>query len=75
MDSLCSTQNADLLVEGRSAFPEVQLTMVSQLHDVLLSEITVAGMDDPPAEVRALFESFLGCSSLLTPDKQVGFYP
>ena len=59
MDSLCSTQNADLLVEGRSAFPEVQLTMVSQLHEVLLSEITVAGMDDPPAEVRALFESFL----------------
>ena len=41
------------------AFPEVQLTMVSQLHDVLLSEITVAGMDDPPAEIRALFESFL----------------
>ena len=30
MDSLCSTQNADLLVEGRIAFPEVQLTMVSQ---------------------------------------------
>ena len=64
MDSLCSTQNADLLEEGRGAFPEVQLTMVSQLHEVLLSEITVAGMDDPPAEVRALFESFLRQLSL-----------
>ena len=64
MDNLCSTQNADLLVEGRSAFPEAQLTMVDQLHEVLLSEITVAGMDDPPAEVRALFESFLRQLSL-----------
>ena len=62
--SLCSAQNADLLVEGRGAFPEVQLTTVSQLHEVLLSEITVAGMDDPPAEVRALFESFLRQLSL-----------
>ena len=35
MDSLCSTQNADLLEEGRGAFPEVQLTMVRQLHEVL----------------------------------------
>ena len=64
MDSLCSTQNADLLAEGRGAFPEAQLTMVSRLHEVLLSEITVAGMDDPPAEVRALFESFLRQLSL-----------
>ena len=51
---------ADLLAEGRGAFPEVQLTMVSQLHEVLLLEITVAGMD----EVRALFESFLRQLSL-----------
>ena len=41
-----------------------QATRHSQLHDVLLSEITVAGMDDPPAEVRALFESFLRQLSL-----------
>ena len=64
MDGLCSTQNSDLLEEGRGAFPEAQLTMVRQLHEVLLSEITVAGMDDPPAEVRALFESFLRQLSL-----------
>ena len=55
---------ADLLEEGRGAFPEVQLTMVRQLHEVLLSEIAVAGMDEPPAEVRALFESFLRQLSL-----------
>ena len=64
MDNLCSTQNADLLEEGRSAFPEAQLTIVDQLHEVLLSEITVAGMDAPPVEVRALFESFLRQLSL-----------
>ena len=39
-------------------------TMVRQLHEVLLSKITVAGMHDPPAEVRALFESFLRQLSL-----------
>ena len=51
-------------MEGCSAFPEAQLTMVSQLHEVLLSEITVAGMNDPPAKVRALFESFFRQLSL-----------
>ncbi len=47
MDILCSPQSADLLAEGRKAFPKTQLTLVEHLQEVLLSEIAVAGMDSP----------------------------
>ena len=59
MDGLCSPQALDLLALGRVAFPDAQILQVECLRDVLLSEVTLAGMLAPPAEVRELFETFL----------------
>ena len=38
--------------------------MARRLREVLLSEVALAGMTTPPAEVRELFETFLRQLSL-----------
>ena len=56
-DGLCFHQN--LLTMGRAAFPTVSLVDLDSLQEVLLSEVALAGMSAPLAEVRELFETFL----------------
>ena len=46
------------------AFPDEQLPHLDGMKDFLLSEVALAGMDFPPAEVRGLFETFLRQLSL-----------
>ena len=64
MDGLCSARIVDLLSLGRAAFPDEQLLHLDGMKEFLLSEVALAGMDSPAAEVRGLFETFLRQLSL-----------
>ena len=64
MDGLCSDKRADLLSLGQDSFPDEQLPHLDGMKEFLLSEVALAGMDAPPAEVRGLFETFLRQLSL-----------
>ena len=59
MDTICSKHVKDLVVLGQHAFPSARLTDADSLRELLLSEISLAGMASPPAAVRELFETFL----------------
>ena len=60
MDGLCSDKRADLLSLGQDSL----LPHLDGMKEFLLSEVALAGMDAPPAEVRGLFEIFLRQLSL-----------
>ena len=61
MDAICSPRHdADFVAMGQQAFPSsVKLTSCDDLRNLLLTKVSLAGMVDPPASVRELFETFL----------------
>ena len=59
MDALSAKHMQNLVALGQHAFPSACLPDADSLRELLLSEISLAGMTSPPTAVRELFETFL----------------